>query len=251
VGQRAVAGFAGGLHRGALALADAEGEERRGAGRGQQGTHRGRVDRDERAGREGRGEAADRAADPVVRRGERFGERSVGRDLLEEEVVMHHHETMALLAELDRGVVGLAHAPLAFVRERHRREREHRRAGLGRDTGDHRSGAAAGAAAEAGHEHDERDAGEEATQGGFFGFRGSDAERGFAARAHTAGLRATELQGIGRAGRQGTRVGVEQRHGDLGRQLRRQARDHRAPRPAEADQEDGSGRGHLRGGRAP
>ena len=105
---------------------------------------------------------------------------------------MHHDEPVALLPELDRGVVGLTHATFAFVRERHRGEGEHRRAGLGREAGDHRCGAAAGAAAEAGDKHHERHAGEQATEGGFFGLRGSEPQRGFAARPHAAGLRASE-----------------------------------------------------------
>ena len=164
---------------------------------------------------------------------------------------MHHDEPVALLAEFDRGIVGLAHATLAFMRERHRREREDRRTALGRIAGDHGGSAAAGTTTQASDEHDHGDAGEQATERGFFRFSGSKAQRGFTPGTHPARLRPAELQRGGGAGGQGTCVGVEQRNGDFRRQLRRQSRDHRAPCPTEADQEDGSGRGHLRVGRFP
>ena len=122
---------------------------------------------------------------------------------------MHHDEAVTLLRELDRGFVGLSHAPLAFVGERHRSEREHGRARVGREAGDHRGGAAAGTTTKAGHEHHERDAGEKATERGFFRFRRSLAERSFATRTHPARLRAAELQGAPAAGRQRTGIGVE------------------------------------------
>ena len=164
---------------------------------------------------------------------------------------MHHDEAVALLADPDGGLVGLTHPAFAFVRERHRREGEHRGARLGGQAGDRRGGAAAGAATEAGHEDDDRHAGEEPTQSRLLRFGGSQAKGCLTARAHPARLRTTELQaGAGSAGGQGARIGVQQRDGDLGRKLRREPGDHGAARAAEADEEDGGGRGHLRSGRA-
>ena len=73
---------------------------------------------------------------------------------------MYHDEPVALLPKLDRSIVCLTHAALAFVRERHGRKREDRRTTLGRKAGDHGSSAAAGTTTQAGDEHDHGDAGE-------------------------------------------------------------------------------------------